>query len=254
MVAEDLAGLFEGPPEGATPEGEAEAGPEMASPEAGGEDPFAFLYETYLPGGPGALQGGTGEALIYLEAGDYAVLALGFSPPVAMTVTEGEEVSVAATPVSAVITVDATITETGTSGTFDFAFSDGAFAGGPAVLEIFNDSDQPHFIFAIRSENPITEDEVMALLMEEEGGEGAEAGGTPVTDEGAEGATPATGGPPASIAPAFITGTQSPGTTQYVGVDLEPGYYILLCFVGDPQQGGIPHSFEGMIEIVPIGV
>ena len=65
----------------------------------------------------------------------------------------------------------------------------------------------------------------MALLMEE---------------EGPEGATPAPGSPEAGLSPAFITGTQSTGTTQYLAVDLEPGYYVLLCFVGDPTPGRRP--------------
>ena len=69
-----------------------------------------------------------------------------------------------------------------------------------------------------------------------------------------EGATPAAGGPDFSqLSVAFITGTQSPETSQYVSVDLQPGYYVLLCFVPDPQQEGIPHAFEGMIEIIQTG-
>jgi len=98
-----------------------------------------------------------------------------------------------------------------------------------------NESDQPHFILAIRSEVPYTEDEVLALLEEEP-------------------ATPEAGGAPPPIAPGFITGNQSAGTTQYIATDLEPGYYVLLCFVPDPLMGGVPHSFAGMIEVVPAGV
>jgi hypothetical protein len=109
------------------------------------------------------------------------------------------------------------------------------------VIEIYNDSDQPHFVFGIHSDVPLTEEEVMALLMEEEGGS------PPAEMEGSPAAAP-------NVMPVFITGTQSTGTTQYVAADLEPGYYVLLCFVGDPNQGGLPHAFEGMIEIVPIGV
>jgi hypothetical protein len=239
MVAADLAALFQEAPEGegATPAMEMGEGAETASPMAGGEDPFAFLYETYLAGGPGALQGETVQGLIHLEAGNYAVLAFGFSAPVELTVTEAGDAAAPATPESGVVSSDVVITETGTSGTFDFSVEAGAFAGGPAVVEIYNDSDQPHFVFAIRSEGPVTEDEIMAVLMAEEGG------------------TPPAGGPdPSGLSPAFGTGTQSPNTTQFLAVDLAPGYYVFLCFVGDPNQGGVPHSFAGMIEIVPVGV
>jgi hypothetical protein len=70
-----------------------------------------------------------------------------------------------------------------------------------------------------------------------------------------EGGTPPPGAPdPVQPSLGFVTGTQSPGTTQYLALDLEPGYYALLCFVGDPNQGGVPHSIAGMIEVVPIGV
>jgi len=60
MTADDVVAAFEaafaGPPEG---EGSPAAmeGMDMASPAAGAApaDPLAFVYETYLPGGPGAL-------------------------------------------------------------------------------------------------------------------------------------------------------------------------------------------------------
>ena len=69
-----------------------------------------------------------------------------------------------------------------------------------------------------------------------------------------EGATPTAGSLDTSrITPGFITSIQSAQTTQYVAVDLEPGYYALLCFVGDPERGGVPHAFEGMIEVIPAG-
>ena len=235
MTAEEIGAFFMGPPPGA--EGEGEASPEsmegmdMASPAA--EDPSAFLYETYMPGGPGALQGETGQGALFLEPGDYAVVTTGLTAAVPMTVTGEADMAAGA----GAITATANITEVGTSGSFDFQAT---LAEGPGVLEIYNDSDQPHFIFAVRSEVPFTEDEVMQLLSEEESPEGA----TPEAGAAEE--------PP--VSPAFITGVQSPESTQYLSVDLQPGYYILLCFVGDPQMDGLPHAFTGMIEVVPVGV
>ena len=201
----------------------------MATPVA--EDPADFQYETYLTGGPGALQGETGQGAVFLQPGDYAVLTAGLTAAVPMTVTGEADMSAGS------VVADATIVEVGTSGSFDF---EGTLPEGAGVLEIVNDSDQPHYIFAVHSEVPFTEDEVMALLMEE---------------EPAEGATPEAGAseePP--LSPGFITGAQSAETTQYVAVDLRPGYYILLCFVGDPNMDGLPHAFSGMIEVVPVGV
>ena len=240
LTIDDLAMLFAEAPEGeaGTPVTEAGEAAAESSP-AAGVDPFAFLYETYLAGGPGGPRGTTTRGVIDLRPGNYAVATFGVGAPAAMTVTGGETAS----PVAGAIEATATITESGTSPNFEFAAE--GLAPGPGVIEITNEADQPHFIFAVRSENPITEDEVLTILMEEEeggeGGEGAPAGASPV-------------GGPAGISPAFITGTQSPQTTQYLAVDLEPGYYVLLCFVGDPNQEGTPHSFQGMIEIVPVGV
>jgi hypothetical protein len=240
MTVDDVAAALSGPPPGAEGEGEGEGmdmaspesmeGMDMGSPEAGAapEDPFAFLYETYLAGGPGALSGETTQATIYLEPGTYAVLAFGFGTPAELTVT-----GTADPAAPGAVEADATITETGTSGSFDFT---GTLPEGEGVIEIYNDSDQPHFVEAIYSPNPITEEEVMEFLMMEEG------------------ATPVAGGPDMSqLSVAFITGTQSADTTQYITADLQPGYYVLLCFVPDPQQGGIPHAFEGMIEVIETG-
>jgi hypothetical protein len=139
------------------------------------------------------------------------------------------------------IEATAPITETGTSGSFDGAAE--VLAAGPGALAITNDSDQPHFDFVIRFEGSITEDEVMTLPMEEEG-EGSD-GASPV-------ASPADG--PPGISPAFVTGAQSPSTAQCLAIDLEPGYHVLRCFIGDPNQDDTPHVFEGMIEIVLVGV
>src|SRR5687768_14953695 len=120
MTADDVAMLLAEPPEGdgATPE--AMAGMDAATPAAAPDDPFAFLFETYLAGGPGALQGQTVQAIVYLEAGDYAVSSFGPFAPEALTVTGVSEASpaTAASPAD-VITADVTITEIGTSGDFD---------------------------------------------------------------------------------------------------------------------------------------
>jgi hypothetical protein len=140
MTVEDFTALFAGP----TPS----------------EDSFAFLYETYLAGGPGALQGETTQGVINLIPGDYAVATYGLAAK-AMTVTDGD----VASPGAREIAASATIIETGTSGSFAFEVT--SLTPGPGVLEIRNDSDQPHLVFGIRSEAPITGDEVLTILMEE---------------------------------------------------------------------------------------
>lgn len=206
---------FAGPPEGeASPP--AIEGMDTGSPaaEAAPADPLGFLYGKYLAGGPGAPRGETTQSAIYLEPVDYAVLA-SVGAPATLTVTGEAD---AASPVATGATADATITETGASGGCDFVAA--SPPTGPAVLEILNESDQPHFIFAARSDVPFTADEVIALVSEEEPPTDA---ATPVAASPEAGAAE---GPP--VSPGFITGAQSPQSTQYVAVDLEPGYDILL--------------------------
>jgi hypothetical protein len=48
----------------------------------------------------------------------------------------------------------------------------------------------------------------------------------------------------------LLIGIQSPDTIQYLAIDLQPGYYALLCLVGDPEQGSVVHALEGMIDVV----
>jgi hypothetical protein len=234
-TVDDLAAALTALLEGGGPPADEEAGADAASPPAAPEeDPFAWALAAFQPGGPGALQGQTTQGLIDLPAGNYGVLVFGPFAPVPLTVVEGDA---APSDPGTAVAADVVITETGTSGSFDFSVETGDFAGGPAVVQVVNESDQPHFVIGIRSAVALAEEQVMALLMSDEGG------------------TPPPGAPdPSQLAPGFITGTQSPGTTQYLALNLEAGYYALLCFVGDPAMGGVPHSFAGMIEVVPIGV
>jgi len=46
--------------------------------------------------------------------------------------------------------------------------------------------------------------------------------------------------------------TMSVGATAWFATDLEPGSYVMFCFVGDPHKGGMPHAAEGMAQIVEV--
>ena len=87
------------------------------------------------------------------------------------------------------------------------------------------------------SQDPVTEDQVVQAFMTEEGAPLPEG----VPD-------------PEQLQPVFYASTQASGSTQYVVANLGPGYHILACFIPDPLAGGIPHAFEGMIQVVPVGV
>ena len=58
---------------------------------------------------------------------------------------------------------------------------------------------------------------------------------------------------PAALVDAGGSGTQSAGTTQWIATNLEPGHYIVACFITDPAAGHVPHAFEGMIDVVQAG-
>jgi hypothetical protein len=55
------------------------------------------------------------------------------------------------------------------------------------------------------------------------------------------------------FATAAYAATQSAGTTQWLATNLEPGYYVIACFVLDPTKGFVLHASEGMIDVVVVG-
>jgi hypothetical protein len=237
MTAEELIALVlsvgASPPDaaaGATP-----AGGSTAAEVAEGPETPDFYYQVHMPGGPYAeFPGQTVQAVVELRPGDYMVWAgLPGMPqmPRPLAVTE----PATATPAPE-IEADLTITEVGSAGEF-YAFEyEGELAPGPQVVEIFNPSDQPHFVVFIQAPGALTQEEAVALL------------GTP------PGATPPAGLPDsASLIDAAGSGTQSAGTRQWIVTNLEPGYYIVACFITDPASEHLPHAFQGMIDVIQVG-
>ena len=197
-----------------------------------------WYYRTYMAGGPSAqFPGQTVQGIVDLTPGSYVVW--GGEPtapgtPVALTVSGGAEAAVA----PAAPTADVTVREVATADGYAFEL-DGEFAPGPQVVKTVNESDQPHYWVLTRSPQPITVDQVLAMLTLPEG------------------ATPPPGVPnPAAlidVTDAFGVGTQSTGTTQWLATNLEPGYYIITCFIPDPTKDHLPHVFEGMIDVIAVG-
>jgi hypothetical protein len=68
---------------------------------------------------------------------------------------------------------------------------------------------------------------------------------------------PSTGTPPAGMLGEGdfqpITGTQvlSPDASTWIGIDLQPGTYALMCFIPD-RSTGMPHAMLGMVSIVTV--
>lgn len=227
MTSSDLlAMLGGGAAEGATPvEGEEEGG---APPD--------WFYTTYIPGGAGVDPGGTATFVFTLQPGNYVVWGedpTASQAPVDLTVSGS-----AATPLaeaSGTLQADVTIEEVGTDSGFAFTVQ-GDFGTGSAVVEVVNNSDQPHFVSFDRVPDGTTLDQVEALLQSFMTG------------------TPTAGGlTEADVQTVYFVGTQSANTTQWHEVSLDPGTYVITCWIPDMARGGMPHALEGMYELITVG-
>ncbi len=239
-TVEDLLALAEVP---APPGPDATPGPGMAeaSPMAGmdeaspmaQENPFEWIYETYIAGGVGVPPGQTGQVIVDLEPGDYAVWGgdpMAPQEPVELTVTGDMPEDLPE------LSADVTVTATGTNEGYDLEYS-GEVAPGQQTLQFVNDSDQPHFLLFLKSPGPITMDQLMQLLQLPEGTE------------------PPPGLPnPEEFMPTVFAATISEDATEWVALDLEPGYYIVACFIPDRENPQMPHAAQGLIDVIAVGV
>lgn len=194
---------------------------------------YVFLYDNYITGGPTLL---SPQVVVDLPAGEYGVWPddpFAELPVAALTVTGDPEERVSGPEPEAA----ATIIEEGEGGVgFSFRL-DGELRAGPQVVKIINASDQPHFVLAFQYPEPITMDQLMGSFMFD-----PSSGATPPPDLLDE----------SKLAEGGYASLQSIGTTQWVVMDLEAGQAILLCFIPDPEAGGVPHAFEGMIQLVDV--
>jgi hypothetical protein len=192
------------------------------------ESPPPWLFEAIYPGFPGeTLPGQTNLALVDLGPGRYIVLG--------DTVQQFEVVGDAATP-GATPEAERPVVD-GTVRLFDFNFEfPDTVAAGRQLWEVTNTGEQPHELLLARSPEPVTAEQVMELMAGE-----------------SEEATPTGGGPSfANFEPVGGIGWLSPGLTALTEVDLEPGTYVALCFVFDPETG-LPHVALGMVAVFTVG-
>lgn len=196
---------------------------------------FAWLYETYVAGGPSSFSDMSRQAVVNLPAGDYGVWGddpFGALTAAALTVTGEADAEITGPEPEAAVT----FVETGEGGVgYEFDVQ-GEIEPGPQVVKILNASDQPHFVEALQYPEEFTVDQVMAAFMFD----------------------PSTGATPSpdmldfeQMSVAGWASTQSLGTTQWVVMDLQPGRTMIACFVPDPLAGGTPHALEGMVEVLP---
>jgi hypothetical protein len=195
-----------------------------------------WFYHTYIAGGVSVQAGQTGQAIVDLKLGTSATWAGDPSvplTPVELTVT-GDMPADVAEPAA-----DVTINEVGTADGFAFRL-DGALAAGQQTVRVYNHSDQPHFVFLVKAPGPITEEQVQALVTFDPSSGTPLPAGTPKQEDFVP------------ISSLSTMSTMSIGATAWFATNLEPGYYVMLCFVGDPDHGGMPHAAEGMAQIVEV--
>lgn len=91
-----------------------------------------------------------------------------------------------------------------------------------------NKADEPHFVVLQQVAEGTTTDQVLEALQSEQQGP-----------------------PPSWFLPAGLeTGTISPGRSMTVDYDLPAGQYVVMCFFPDPEMGGMPHAFMGMLKMI----
>jgi plastocyanin len=199
------------PPPGATP---------------GAEEEFpSWFYEAILSGGPTAEAGGSGQAVIDLQPGDWAVAAEADQEPSLLTVTEGATPTAAEEP-PADLTVEIQ----------EYAFSiPEQVAAGPQIWKLDNIGEQPHVMYISKTPSLLTMDQVMTLLQLPEGG------------------TPPPGMPnPEDLEDVGGLTIISSGRSAWIAPDLEPGFYVAICYIPDKETHEV-HAALGMVSIFTVG-
>lgn len=109
----------------------------------------------------------------------------------------------------------------------EYAFETEELSSGEVEIDFDNAGAQPHHLIASPLKGDATAEQVEAFFKTEKGEPPLEEKGTRST--------------------AVIEG----GEGQAVTLDLEPGRYVLYCFISD-RQGGPPHALKGMVDEVEV--
>jgi hypothetical protein len=200
----------------------------LATAQAGSEDEGLpqWLYGIPLLGGTIAQPGETEEVLVNLIEGDWATVGEGNQAPAFIHVSPAE--GAASTEPDADLSAE--LKE------FEIIGIPDQLTVGEHLIKIANSGQQPHVLMITRGPDGVTADEVLALFNAEEGGTPPAATPTVSEDDFTQ-----------------IAGTEllSSGGTIWLPVDLQPGTYVLTCYVADPETG-MPHEMLGMLQIVTV--
>lgn len=191
------------------------------------------VYDLALAGGVPASPGESGEVIVDLQPGDwvFGILIESEDGPGTTSTYEVHVTGAFPTVDDPLSDVDVEMYEMG----FDMPDQIGA---GPAVWSVTNTGDQPHFIELARYPTAFTEQQILSTF---EFVESDDPGATPAADAL----------DPQDLELVFGSEILSPGMTNWLEIDLEPGYYVALCFIPD-QATGIPHTLMGMIKVFEV--
>jgi hypothetical protein len=191
------------------------------------EDEFpSFLFTATIAGGPqDADPGKSSQAILHLTPGNWAVFTEYSQPPILITVTDGAEVG--SEPASSI-----TVQEPD----FLFVGLDAGIPAGKQTWKVVNTGSQLHMLVIGQVPDDTTLEMVMEVVMQ---GEEATPAPGQLTEDDFH----------------FIGGVllQSPGQTVWPVLDLAKGRYAALCWVPDPEKGGLPHAMEGMVSVFDVG-
>ena len=197
-------------------------------------DPSANPPANFL-GSPMALPGETQTAMYNLDAGMYIVLSVaGEQPDMATFMVEGE--------MAEEIGIEADLTV----GLADFVFGlPEELTAGEQIWQIDNVGEQWHEMVFMSVPEGSTMEDAMMMLMPPPAEEGEEAA------EGEEMAEEEGG--PSMDGISFLWSPMSSGNSGLTKINLEPGTYLVICFIPDStSEEGLSHAEQGMIRIVTV--
>ncbi|HEX9754992.1 MAG TPA: hypothetical protein VGA42_04760 [Gemmatimonadales bacterium] len=173
--------------------------------------------------------GGIAETTMTLQPGNYMVMCFIPAPDGMPHVAKGMMKAVTVIPSDvqrSLPTADVTIVLR------DYAFeTTPALTAGRHVIRVVTEAEQPHEVALVKLEAGKTAQDFIAAA------EAMEKGKAPA-------------GPPPGVFMGGVAGLAR-GTDNYVTVDLTPGEYALICFIGDAKDKR-PHYLHGMVQQITV--
>lgn len=181
------------------------------------ESPFGSLSLTTQLGGPDLSPGGSADIILELVPGQYALVDNWTEPPrfAAFAVTDGAAAEDSLPPIAVAVQMKE----------HEFVMPE-TISPGPQWWEFHNAGQAPHQMGIVRLQEGTTLDDVGAWLDSEEG-------------------------PPPWDDVAFWN-VMSPGQRSWGVLDLPPGAFLVLDFLPDPSQDGMPNFALGMAREITV--